>query len=271
MLEQAGLVRRGLDRGRLLQVEVAAAPDDAAGRVGELLARARLVAEARVERVVAFAEARSCRHAQVAEHFGEAFEAPCGRCDVCAPRASARRREREDGPAPALPEDVGGTIVRAVAELRWPLGRRSLVATLRGSLEAPPSGRRSPAFRRLAAASDGDVRRWVQLLERSGALRETTTDEGYRVLVADPHVPPPTIRPLAAESADEEVVRRLRSWRLERSREDGVPAYVVLHDATLRELAASQPRTRDELATVKGLGPVKVERYGEELLAVLAS
>ena len=61
----------------------------------------------------------------------------------------------------------------------------------------------------------------------------------------------------------------MRAWRLERSRDDGVPAYVVLHDATLRELAVTQPQTRDELVGVKGLGPVKLERYGDELLAVL--
>ena len=63
---------------------------------------------------------------------------------------------------------------------------------------------------------------------------------------------------------------RLRSWRLERSQEDAVPAYVVLHDATLRELAALRPQTLDELAGVKGFGPVKLERYGDDLLAVLA-
>jgi superfamily II DNA helicase RecQ len=160
-------------------------------------------------------------------------------------------------------------IVDAVASLSWPLGRRSLVATLRGSLQAPPSARRSTAYRLLAAATDADVRRWVQLVERSGAIRETTTPDGFRVLVPDPAVPPPAIRVAAAEDADQDVVARLRTWRLERSRDDGVPAYVVLHDTTLNELAAAQPRTHDELASVKGLGPVKLERYGDELLAVL--
>ena len=81
---------------------------------------------------------------------------------------------------------------------------------------------------------------------------------------------PPVIRAAAGDEADEEVVERLRTWRLERSQEDGVPAYVVLHDATLRELAATQPRSQDELAAVKGFGPVKVERYGDELLELLA-
>jgi ATP-dependent DNA helicase RecQ len=91
------------------------------------------------------------------------------------------------------------------------------------------------------------------------------------VLVVDPAVATPAIRVAADEDADEDVVERLRSWRRERSREDGVPPYVVLHDTTLRQLAATQPRSHDELSAVKGLGPVKVERYGEELLALLAT
>jgi superfamily II DNA helicase RecQ len=172
--------------------------------------------------------------------------------------------------APALPEDVGEAIVEAVASLTWPLGRRSLVATLRGSLKAPPSGRRSLAYRLLAAASDADVRRWVQLLELSGALVETTTEDGFRVLVADLAAARPRIRTATTSAdVDEDVVERLRRWRLERSQEDSVPAYVVLHDSTLRELAAAKPRTHGELAGIKGFGPVKLERYGDDLLAVV--
>jgi ATP-dependent DNA helicase RecQ len=268
MLEQAGLVERGFDRGRRMQVELLAVPDDASERVESLLVRARLVAEARADRVVAFAESRRCRHAQVTEHFGETFAPPCGSCDVCAPGGTMRAATED---APPLPDDVGAAIADAVASLTWPLGRRSLVATLRGSMKAPPSGRRSAAHRLLAAASDADVRRWVTLLESTGALREQVTTDGYTVLVVDPSVPPPQIRTGAHADVDGSLVERLRAWRLERSREDGVPAYVVLHDATLNELAAVRPATASELAGVKGLGPVKVERYGDELLAVVAA
>jgi ATP-dependent DNA helicase RecQ len=270
MLEQAGLVRRSFDEGRRMRVELPSAPEDAAERVEALLARAELVAESRADRIIAFAESRICRHAQVAEHFGETFEAPCGFCDVCAPRATST--VAFGGAPPPLPDDVGEAIVEAVTSLKWPLGRRSLVATLRGSLKAPPSARRSLAYRLLAAASDADVRRWVQLLEISGALVEVTTPDGFRVLHADTGAPRPRIRTAASSAdVDEDVVERLRSWRLERSQEDAVPAYVVLHDATLRELAAVRPQTHGELAGVKGLGPVKVERYGDELLAVLGA
>jgi ATP-dependent DNA helicase RecQ len=219
--------------------------------------------------MVAFAETRICRHAQIAAHFGEEFSGPCGACDVCAP--PTRGSGSVSSPPPPLPEDVGEAIVEAVASLTWPLGRRSLVATLRGSLKAPPSARRSSAYRLLAAATDADVRRWVQICEVSGALVEATTPDGYRVLKVDPSMPPPRIRTRSADVLDEDVVARLRGWRLERSRVDAVPAFVVLHDATIRELAAIRPQTRDELASVKGLGPVKLERYGDDLLAVLAA
>jgi ATP-dependent DNA helicase RecQ len=268
MLEQAELVRRDFDEGRRLRVQLLSAPDDAAERVEALLARAELVAEARADRIVAFAESRVCRHAQVAEHFGEAFAAPCGSCDVCSPRAS---QARVADALPPLPDDVAEAILEAVASLRWPLGRRSLVATLRGSLKAPPSARRSLAYRLLAAAPEADVRRWVQLLEVSGALVEVTTDDGFRVLHANRSAPLPRIRTGASVDADvdEDLAERLRAWRLERSREDSVPAYVVLHDATLRELAAARPSSHEELAGVKGLGPVKIERYGDDLLAVV--
>jgi ATP-dependent DNA helicase RecQ len=269
MLQQAGLVTRGFDEGRQMRIEVPPPPEDASTRVVELLERAELVAESRADRMIAFAEARVCRHEQVASHFGEDFRGPCGACDVCAPRASGATALTI--PPPPLPEDVGEAIVEAVSSLRWPLGRRSLVATLRGSLKAPPSARRSLAYRLLAAATDADVRRWVQLLEHSGVLVETTTDDGFRVLRVDPAVPPPRIRTAAPTDVDESLVARLRSWRLERSQEDAVPAYVVLHDTTLRELAALRPQTRGELAGVKGLGPVKLERYGDDLLAVLSS
>jgi DNA helicase-2/ATP-dependent DNA helicase PcrA len=63
----------------------------------------------------------------------------------------------------------------------------------------------------------------------------------------------------------------LRTWRLDRAKRDGVPAYVVFHDATLAEIAARRPRSLTELRAISGVGPTKLERYGEEVLATLAS
>jgi ATP-dependent DNA helicase RecQ len=61
----------------------------------------------------------------------------------------------------------------------------------------------------------------------------------------------------------------LRAWRSATAREHGVPAYVVFHDSTLEAVAASQPRTLDDLRGISGIGAMKLERYGEALLAIV--
>jgi ATP-dependent DNA helicase RecQ len=70
---------------------------------------------------------------------------------------------------------------------------------------------------------------------------------------------------------DDPVFAALKRWRLERAKAEEVPAYVVFHNSTLAEVAARKPRTRAELASVPGVGPTKLERYGDDLLAALAS
>ena len=65
------------------------------------------------------------------------------------------------------------------------------------------------------------------------------------------------------------VAERLRDWRRRRAAADEVPAFVVFNDRTLAELARVQPRNRRELLGVSGFGPVKVDRYGDDVLAVL--
>ncbi|HKY24607.1 MAG TPA: ATP-dependent DNA helicase RecQ [Gaiella sp.] len=266
MLEQAGIVRRGYDAGRAMRVELLPVENGAGAVVDDLLDRLAREATARVDRIVSFAESSRCRHLQVAEHFDETLETPCGACDVCAPRASAPRLVAA---APPLPDDPAEAIVDAVSRLTWPLGRRSLVALLRGSVKAPPSARRSPAFGSLSAATDAQVTRWVRALEVAGALVEVESD-GFRVLRAQPCVTLPSLATPSAKRVDEPLAAALRAWRTSRAREDGVPAYVVLHDSTLTELASRRPQSRSELSAVKGLGPTKVDRYGDDLLAVLA-
>ncbi|MDX6452137.1 MAG: ATP-dependent helicase UvrD/PcrA [Gaiellaceae bacterium] len=64
---------------------------------------------------------------------------------------------------------------------------------------------------------------------------------------------------------------RLRAWRLERSRADGVPPYVVFHDSVLHQIAELRPGSLGELSQIAGVGPTKLERYGDELLAALAA
>jgi len=68
---------------------------------------------------------------------------------------------------------------------------------------------------------------------------------------------------------DPGIVQSLKSWRDEIADEAGVPPHYILANDTLSELARCRPGNRDQLLTVKGIGPVKVERYGTTLLEIL--
>jgi ATP-dependent DNA helicase UvrD/PcrA len=74
----------------------------------------------------------------------------------------------------------------------------------------------------------------------------------------------------ASVRADGPLAEQLRAWRRKRAEADGVPAYVVFNDRTLAALTERRPRSRGELLAVEGIGPSKLDRYGEELLALLA-
>ena len=65
---------------------------------------------------------------------------------------------------------------------------------------------------------------------------------------------------------DDPLLVSLKRWRLDRAKEEGKPAYVVFHDATLAEIAARRPASLAELGGVSGVGPAKLERYGEDVL-----
>jgi DNA helicase-2/ATP-dependent DNA helicase PcrA len=78
--------------------------------------------------------------------------------------------------------------------------------------------------------------------------------------------------PRREKPRDEELppaYRALKEWRLQRAQRDGVPAYVVFHDSTLAEIVRAAPRSFAELQSVSGVGPTKLERYGNDVLAVL--
>jgi len=65
--------------------------------------------------------------------------------------------------------------------------------------------------------------------------------------------------------------QRLREWRLARAKVDGVPPYVVFHDAVLHAIAELRPASLGELSQIAGVGPAKLERYGDDVLAALAA
>ena len=97
----------------------------------------------------------------------------------------------------------------------------------------------------------------------------------------DPNAPdpePPTrprsgdgaVRTTKAERAEGPVADALRSWRFEKARAAKMPAYVIFNDATLALLAEKLPASESQLLRISGIGPVKVERYGDEILGIIA-
>jgi DNA helicase II / ATP-dependent DNA helicase PcrA len=115
---------------------------------------------------------------------------------------------------------------------------------------------------------------------RAGASGREQSRKPSRFL--DDLVPPGSgrVRPRAVASgmtrtgrasvrADGPLADQLRAWRRKRAEADGVPAYVVFNDRTLAALSERQPRSRGELLAVEGIGPSKLDKYGDELLALL--
>ena len=72
-------------------------------------------------------------------------------------------------------------------------------------------------------------------------------------------------------SASADLLQRLKAWRLAEARTQAVPAYVILHDSTLADIARRGPRDLGALSAVAGIGARKLERYGAALLAIVAA
>ena len=255
---------------------------------GDAAHRRRL--NAHLDAMLALCETVTCRRAQMLAYFGEE-SGPCGACDTC-----LEPPETWDGTVAA--QKLLSAIVRLDRERGQRFGAGHLIDVLLG--KATPRveqlGHRSlSVFGVGSDLSDGEWRGVVrQLLAQGligvdgdgyGTLRTTPTSadvlSGART-VALRRTPARAARPTrsrrtsgaAAPAADLDagqaaLFERLRAWRAATAKEQGVPAYVVFHDATLRELAQRRPTTPAELGAVSGIGVAKVERYGAGVLAVI--
>jgi DNA helicase-2/ATP-dependent DNA helicase PcrA len=154
-------------------------------------------------------------------------------------------------------------ITRAGRDLRlsW-AQRRSLGARTMSRQPSPYLAVIGAALDALAPGGDGDWQAAVAA-ERARQAKARATAAGAKV----PRPPKPKV--LVGANADPAVLAELVEWRRSLARASGVPAYVIFHDTTLAAVAEARPRTRDDLLALPGLGPVKVERYGEALLGLI--
>ncbi|MFK0247276.1 DNA helicase RecQ [Amycolatopsis azurea] len=243
---------------------------------------------AHLNAMLALCETVECRRVQVLSYFGQKSE-PCGNCDTC-----LTPPETWDGTVPA--QKILSTIVRLQNERRQKFGAGQIVDILLGkttpkvaqhghdSLKVFGIGTelKEPEWRGVVrqllaqglAAVEGDYgslvltegsaevlngQRKVQLRrEPERAAKAAARSSAKKAAAAD----------MPAEAAP--VFELLRSWRAAAAKEQGVPAYVIFHDATLRQIATKRPATLQELGTVSGVGENKLAKYGEQILETLA-
>jgi ATP-dependent DNA helicase RecQ len=247
----------------------------------------------KLDALLALAEAHDCRRVRLLGYFGE-DSTPCGNCDNCLhPPATwdateaARKalsciyRFRQHGDtgfgSGHLIDVLRGKVTdktrqhgheslttfgigSQVSEAQWRGVLRQLIAL--GHVQAEGEWNTLGLTETSRAVLKGDVS--LQLRVPSEAKRGSKTT---RRASGGADKPPP----LPLDEAALERFTSLKAWRGEVAREHNLPAYVVFHDATLAEMARSQPDTLDALGVISGVGAKKLEAYGREILRVLGS
>jgi ATP-dependent DNA helicase RecQ len=229
-------------------------------------------AYARLAQMMAYAEMRECRHARIADYFGE--QGVARRCNACDNCLAARPPEEP------VPVDAVTAGLAAVARFSGRVGLANVAAVLGGRRTkwstAQPWVEELPFHGALKAWRDERVRQLLAELVRAGLARQSSGE--YPVVELTPAgrealtrgtLPPLMLPATTPAAAPVELVDRLRQWRLETARASGVPAYVVFHDSTLNAIAAARPASLAELLRVSGVGESKLRKYGEEVLEVL--
>jgi ATP-dependent DNA helicase RecQ len=260
---------------------------------GDAAHRRRLGAH--LDAMLALCETVSCRRVQMLAYFGQDAE-PCGNCDTC-----LEPQDTWDGTVAA--QKLLSTVVRLERERGQRYGAGHLVDILLGR-ETPRVTQLGHAqLSTFGVGTDLSENQWrgvVRQVLAQGLLGVDTdgygtlhvTEASGAVLRGEREVllrrePERAERPRRTRSggaggvkraaateglgdADLQTFEALRTWRAGVAKEQGVPAYVVFHDATLREIASRRPGSREELGTVTGVGAAKLERYAEGVLAALA-
>ncbi|HET6803922.1 MAG TPA: DNA helicase RecQ [Frateuria sp.] len=241
----------------------------------------------KLEGLLAFAEATRCRRALLLGAFGEDYQGPCGNCDNCLepPRtwdatipaqkalSAVYRSGQRFGAGHVIDilRGIEGERMRQLGHDRlttfgigadmdekgWRSVFRQLLAA--GLLEADAEGygtlRLTPASR--AVLTGGQP---VSLREDARPVRSARRRRDSQLV---------TGTSLGIEAYEQPMWDALRALRTRLAKQQGVPPYVVFHDATLLAMLRAMPANEDELAEVSGVGEAKLKRYGQDFLAVI--
>jgi ATP-dependent DNA helicase RecQ len=249
------------------------------------LARRRIETEVEPERragererlnaLAALVEAPTCRRAILLRHFGEDPPEQCGNCDNCL-----------DPPAVIDATEIARKLLSAAfrTEMRFGVGHLADVLAGKDSEKVRSFGHHRLSVFGIASEEELAL---IRPVARALIARDALRADAYGGLSFGPGarpvlkgeeqltiaVPPPRKRASRKrfDGPADPLFDALREARRKLAADAGVPPYVIFHDSTLREIAARKPRTLNELSTVEGIGAVKLERYGEAMLAVLST
>lgn len=252
--------------------------------LGDDMFRRRQVSQ--LDAMLGLCETVSCRRQHLLEYFDQPIS-PCGHCDTC-----LSPPESWDGTQAA--QKVLSAVYRLWRERGQRFGAGHVIDILRGKDTDRVRQHDHQSLSVFGVGADMSDQAWRGVLRQLLARGLLTVDhEGYSTLVltqasravlkgeetlrlrrTEPAARS-TTRSKARTAAvvqdlPEEVQARfeaLKAWRAETARSHGVPAYVIFHDTTLRDVALRQPRSLEELAGITGIGARKREAYGAELLA----
>lgn len=246
---------------------------------------------AKLDALLALAEAHDCRRVRLLAYFGEA-SSPCGNCDNCL-----------NPPATWDATEAARKALSCVYRFHQQRGQRfgavHLIDVLRGKVTDKVTQFGHQSLSTFGIGADTSEAQWRSVLRQLIALGHLRAEGEYNTLELTEsarsvlrgevqlllRVPAETPRrgrssksagtkdkpaPLPLDGDGQRRYAALKAWRAEVAREHNLPAYVVFHDATLAEMARSRPASLDELAGVSGVGTRKLEAYGREILRVLA-
>src|SRR6478736_5358069 len=270
----------GLGDAVLLQKMI---EDSEAGEERKRLERRKLDA------LIGFCESTACRRQSLLAYFGEAHAGACGHCDNC----------REP------PRSWDGTVAaRKALSCVYRTGQRfgaaHVIDVLRGADTQKVRQFDHDRLSVYGVGEDLDGKQWRSVMrqlvaggwlqvdvEGHGALRLTATSadvlKGNATLSLreDPPRAPRSRRDASRGTSAEPAgdlspgaqsrFDSLRQWRAGVARAQNVPAYVIFHDATLRQIALAEPSDLDALAHIQGVGATKLERYGRDVLDALSA
>ncbi|SCG45776.1 DNA helicase RecQ [Micromonospora coxensis] len=255
---------------------------------GDLAHRRNLATH--LDAMLALCETVRCRRVQLLEYFGETGTAGCGNCDTC-----LTPPETWDGTVAA--QKLLSTVYRLDRERNQRFGAGHCVDILLGrqtdkitqyghdalstfgiGTELREAEWRGVVRQLLAEgllAVEGDYGT-LALTEASaevlGRRRAVTMRREPEKVASGRSAKPRGAATVVAELSPEatSLFERLRGWRAATAKEQGVPAYVIFHDATLRQIATDAPASLVELSRINGVGENKLAKYGEAILAVVA-